>query len=51
MEYNTFYVEEEDETVEITFEEGTTEAMKERRMCKDTQKHVRSLLLAIIMGS
>jgi hypothetical protein len=52
MEYNTFYVEEEDETVEIT-EEGTTEVMKERRMCKDIQKqmNVRSLLLAIIMGS
>jgi hypothetical protein len=52
MEYNTFYVEEEDETVEIT-EEGITEVMKERRMCKDIQKqmNVRSLLLAIIMGS
>ena len=46
-EYNTVHVEEEDETVEITFEDGTTEAMKERRICKETQQQMRRRKLTV----
>ena len=38
MDYNTVHVEEEDEMVEITFEECTTEAMKQKIIHKQTQQ-------------
>lgn len=47
IEYNTAHVKEEDETVEITFEEGITEAMKEKRMSKETQKQMKHRKLTV----
>lgn len=47
MEYNTVHVEEEDEMVEITFEECTTEAMKQKIIHKQTQQQMKRRKLTV----
>jgi hypothetical protein len=48
IKYNTVHVEEEDETVEITFEEqGTTEAMKEKIIRRQTQQQMKHRKLTV----